>query len=275
MRGGRFCAACPAGFAVLCCFSTRVSVSKWLASDGDRRGRLRPPSLSWKAPLARCLGERAALNLLQTLSGTATRAHHYASLVEGSGVRLLDTRRRCPGCECPRRYAVSCGGGQTHRIGLYDAFLIKENHIAACGSIAAAVREARDIASDLTCEVEVEQFRGAGTGAGCRCRRHHARQLLTIDQLIEAVARATRRMPGQPCWKPRANAQREHPGRHRRHRRGLHLDRRADQGRDGHRPVDVHLHLSRPASQYDRLVASSCWSAPVLLMPPVTPVHLH
>jgi len=103
-------------------------------------------------------GERAALNFLQTLSSVATRARQYADLVEGIGVRLLDTRKTLPGLRLAQKYAVTCGGCDNHRIGLFDAFLIKENHIAACGSIAAAVAAARQIAADKPLEVEVENL---------------------------------------------------------------------------------------------------------------------
>ena len=110
--------------------------------------------------LARSLltAERSALNFLQLLSGTATRCHHYASLVAGTGVKLLDTRKTIPGLRKAQKYAVRCGGCHNHRIGLYDAFLIKENHISACGGIAAAVREARQIAPGKPVEVEVESL---------------------------------------------------------------------------------------------------------------------
>ncbi|WP_123034098.1 carboxylating nicotinate-nucleotide diphosphorylase [Haliea alexandrii] len=100
--------------------------------------------------------ERSALNFLQLLSGTATRCHHYATLVSGTGVRLLDTRKTIPGLRKAQKYAVRCGGCHNHRIGLYDAFLIKENHINACGGIAAAVREAHQVAPGKPVEVEVE-----------------------------------------------------------------------------------------------------------------------
>jgi len=135
----------------------RVALT-WHAADGDR---LAPdqPFLELEGPARSLLtGERAALNLLQTLSATATRTRHYVDLLEGSGVKLLDTRKTLPGLRVAQKYAVSCGGGTNHRIGLYDAFLIKENHISACGGIAAAVKEARSIAKDLTVEVEVETF---------------------------------------------------------------------------------------------------------------------
>lgn len=128
----------------------------WHAADGDA---LAADSvfLELEGPARSLLtGERAALNLLQTLSGTATRARYYTERVADTGVRLLDTRKTLPGLRLAQKYAVTCGGGYNHRIGLYDAFLIKENHIAACGGIAAAVKEARKIARDLPVEVEVE-----------------------------------------------------------------------------------------------------------------------
>ena len=103
-------------------------------------------------------GERTALNFLQILSGTATRARHYAQLVEDTGVRLLDTRKTIPGLRTAQKYAVSCGGCHNHRIGLYDAFLIKENHVTACGSIPAAVERARSQAPGKPVEVEVENL---------------------------------------------------------------------------------------------------------------------
>lgn len=107
-------------------------------------------------------GERTALNFLQLLSGTATRCRHYADLVAGLPVKLLDTRKTIPGLRIAQKYAVRCGGCHNHRIGLFDAFLIKENHIAACGSIAAAVRTARTIAPGKPVEVEVEDLAQLG-----------------------------------------------------------------------------------------------------------------
>lgn len=101
-------------------------------------------------------GERAALNFLQTLSATATLAREYADLAAGSEVKILDTRKTIPGLRLAQKYAVTVGGCHNHRIGLYDAFLIKENHIAACGGIAEAVAQARTIAADKLVEVEVE-----------------------------------------------------------------------------------------------------------------------
>ncbi|RNL60131.1 carboxylating nicotinate-nucleotide diphosphorylase [Zhongshania marina] len=103
-------------------------------------------------------GERTALNFLQLLSGTATICKHYSDLVAHTDVRLLDTRKTIPGLRTAQKYAVTCGGCHNHRIGLYDAFLIKENHIAACGGIAAAILAARDIAPLKPVEVEVENL---------------------------------------------------------------------------------------------------------------------
>jgi len=103
-------------------------------------------------------GERAALNFLQTLSGTATLTSYYVKELSGSNTKLLDTRKTLPGLRSAQKYAVLCGGGVNHRIGLFDAFLIKENHIAACGGIAQAVATAKQNHSDKTVEVEVESM---------------------------------------------------------------------------------------------------------------------
>lgn len=101
-------------------------------------------------------GERTALNFLQTLSGTATRAQRYALAVAGTGAKVLDTRKTLPGLRTAQKYAVRCGGCHNHRMGLYDAILIKENHILAAGSIGQAVATARSVAPGKTVEVEVE-----------------------------------------------------------------------------------------------------------------------
>jgi len=103
-------------------------------------------------------GERTALNFVQTLSGTASISADYAQRLAGTGVQLLDTRKTLPGLRRAQKYAVTCGGCGNHRMGLYDAFLIKENHIAACGSITAAVGRARELAPELPLEVEVENL---------------------------------------------------------------------------------------------------------------------
>lgn len=103
-------------------------------------------------------GERTALNFLQLLSATASSARLYADLVADTPVKLLDTRKTIPGLRTAQKYAVHCGGCYNHRIGLYDAFLIKENHIAACGSIAAAIAQARSNHGDKPVELEVENL---------------------------------------------------------------------------------------------------------------------
>jgi nicotinate-nucleotide pyrophosphorylase (carboxylating) len=103
-------------------------------------------------------GERTALNFVQTLSATATRSARYAQKVAGTKTRVLDTRKTIPGLRMAQKYAVSCGNCTNHRIGLFDAFLIKENHIQACDGISAAVTEARFYNPDLKVEVEVENM---------------------------------------------------------------------------------------------------------------------
>jgi nicotinate-nucleotide pyrophosphorylase (carboxylating) len=102
--------------------------------------------------------ERCALNFLQLLSGTATAAHSYAALLEGTQCRLLDTRKTIPGLRTAQKYAVRAGGGHNHRMGLFDGILIKENHIAAAGSIALAVAAAKRSAGTIPVEVEVENL---------------------------------------------------------------------------------------------------------------------
>ncbi|MBA0217216.1 carboxylating nicotinate-nucleotide diphosphorylase [Pectobacterium brasiliense] len=103
-------------------------------------------------------GERTALNFLQTLSGVATEVSRYVAVLQGTHTRLLDTRKTLPGLRTALKYAVSCGGGDNHRLGLSDAFLIKENHIIAAGSIKNAVEKAQSLRSDVPVEVEVESL---------------------------------------------------------------------------------------------------------------------
>ncbi|ORM70589.1 carboxylating nicotinate-nucleotide diphosphorylase [Pantoea rwandensis] len=102
--------------------------------------------------------ERTALNFVQTLSGVATEVSHYVSLLDGSETQLLDTRKTLPGLRTALKYAVLCGGGNNHRLGLSDAFLIKENHIIACGSVRKAVEKALWLDPDVPVEVEVESL---------------------------------------------------------------------------------------------------------------------
>lgn len=132
--------------------------TEWLHTDGEtvspgtEIGRLTGPA---RAILT---GERTALNFLQTLSGTATVTRAYVDAIAGTGCTLLDTRKTLPGLRAAQKYAVRCGGGRNHRMGLYDAMLIKENHIAAAGGIAAALDEARRNAPGRPVEIEVESL---------------------------------------------------------------------------------------------------------------------
>jgi nicotinate-nucleotide pyrophosphorylase (carboxylating) len=113
-------------------------------------------------------GERTALNFLQLLSATATLTHRYAEALVGTACQILDTRKTIPGLRTAQKYAVRCGGGANHRIGLYDLVLIKENHIAAAGSIAAAVASARSHAPRVRIEVEVETLQQLREGLAAR-----------------------------------------------------------------------------------------------------------
>ncbi len=135
----------------------RIHVA-WQAADGDR---IAPDQLlcTLRGPARPLLtGERTALNFLQLLSGVATLARRFADAVAGSGATILDTRKTLPGLRLAQKYAVRCGGCQNHRIGLFDAVLIKENHIMAAGSISEAIATARRLHPGVTVEVEVENL---------------------------------------------------------------------------------------------------------------------
>lgn len=133
----------------------RIGIT-WHAQEGELAT---PDSVlfSLEGPARSLLtAERTALNFFQCLSGTATLCRHYADLVAGTAVKLLDTRKTLPGLRTAQKYAVTIGGCYNHRIGLFDAFLIKENHITACGSINRAIQQARQTAPSKRVEVEVE-----------------------------------------------------------------------------------------------------------------------
>ena len=135
----------------------RVAVH-WQVADGER---VSPNQVLFhlEGPARSLLsGERSALNFLQMLSGVATHAQQLADQVAQTQVKLLDTRKTLPGLRLAQKYAVTCGGCHNHRIGLYDAFLIKENHIAACGGIAQAISAAHKIAPGKPVEIEVESL---------------------------------------------------------------------------------------------------------------------
>ncbi len=130
----------------------------WFFNDGDRISE-NDKLCELTGPANQLLsGERAALNFLQTLSGTATLVQQYTDSVSDLDVKILDTRKTIPGLRIAQKYAVRCGGGHNHRIGLYDGILIKENHILAAGSIDAAICAAKKIAYDIAVEIEIENF---------------------------------------------------------------------------------------------------------------------
>ncbi|WP_100643106.1 carboxylating nicotinate-nucleotide diphosphorylase [Alteromonas facilis] len=130
----------------------------WHVQDGDVLAANQPLLEVSGSARSILTAERTVMNFLQTLSSTATQTHRYASLLSKTATTLLDTRKTIPSLRMPQKYAVLCGGGKNHRLGLFDAFLIKENHIAACGSIQLAVTKARDIAPGKPVEVEVESI---------------------------------------------------------------------------------------------------------------------
>jgi nicotinate-nucleotide pyrophosphorylase (carboxylating) len=131
----------------------------WSVADGDRLFAGQLVCTLEGNTRALLSGERTALNYLQTLSGTATRARRYADRVSGTQARVLDTRKTIPGLRLQQKYAVTCGGCFNHRIGLYDAILLKENHIHAAGSVSGALRAARNLApAGVSVEVEVESL---------------------------------------------------------------------------------------------------------------------
>jgi nicotinate-nucleotide pyrophosphorylase (carboxylating) len=131
---------------------------EWLAGDGERILTDMPVLRLDGSARPILTGERTALNFLQTLSATATAASRYVEAVAGTPCRILDTRKTLPGLRLAQKYAARCGGAQNHRLGLYDMVLIKENHIIAAGSIAAAVATARRNSPGIPVEVEVESL---------------------------------------------------------------------------------------------------------------------
>ena len=130
----------------------------WRANDGDRIAADQVIFEIAGSARAVLTGERTALNFLQLLSATATAARRFVDAVAGTGCIILDTRKTLPGLRTAQKYAVRCGGAQNHRIGLYDMVLIKENHIAAAGSLSGAIAAARRAAPNLPVEVEVESL---------------------------------------------------------------------------------------------------------------------
>jgi nicotinate-nucleotide pyrophosphorylase (carboxylating) len=157
----------------------------WLAAEGEAVGKNTLLCRLSGAARGLLTGERSALNLLQTLSATATVARQYADAVAGTGCKILDTRKTIPGLRNAQKYAVACGGCHNHRIGLYDGVLIKENHIIAAGSIANAIQTARKLSS-VPVEVEVEsmqEFREAVAAKPDRIMLDN----FSLDDMVAAV----------------------------------------------------------------------------------------
>ena len=187
--------------AVLCgtawfdrCFAKldpAISIT-WQVTDGDRV--VPDQVLCELAGPARALlsGERTALNFLQMLSGVATKARRYADAITGTRAQVVDTRKTLPGLRLAQKFAVKCGGGGNHRLGLYDAILIKENHILAAGSISAAMAAAREVAAAASgrcqfIQVEVEtadELKAALTAGATMILLDN----MSLDQMREAVA---------------------------------------------------------------------------------------
>lgn len=160
---------------------------QWQAKDGESI-EANDTLFTLSGPARSLLtGERAALNFLQLLSGTATRCRAYADIVASTNTRLLDTRKTIPGLRIAQKYAVQCGGCHNHRIGLYDAFLIKENHIHACGGLAAAVSTARQQVPGKPVEVEVESLAELDEAIAAACDRVMLDNF-SLDDMATAVA---------------------------------------------------------------------------------------
>ena len=159
---------------------------EWTARDGDRVSA--DSILCQISGPARAMlsAERTALNFLQTLSGTATTTNHYASRIQHTGCRILDTRKTIPHLRRAQKYAVKCGGGINHRFGLYDAYLIKENHLAASGGIKAAVDRGRELNPRYLLEVEVENLDQLQQAIDAKVDRALLDNF-SVDQLRQAV----------------------------------------------------------------------------------------
>ena len=165
----------------------------WRVQDGDRvPARTVLATLSGRTR-ALVTAERTALNFLQTLSGTATTTAAYVEAVQGTGCTVLDTRKTLPGLRLAQKYAVRCGGGQNHRIGLYDTVMLKENHVRAAGSLTAAIRAARAAQPALPLIVEVETLAQLDEALAEGCER------ILIDDFDAASRReAVRRAKAPP-----------------------------------------------------------------------------
>jgi nicotinate-nucleotide pyrophosphorylase (carboxylating) len=167
---------------------------QWRAADGDRVAAGAVLCQIEGAARSLVTGERTALNFLQTLSGTATATAAYVDAARGTRTTVLDTRKTLPGLRAAQKYAVRVGGGRNHRIGLFDAMLIKENHIAAAGSIAAAVQRARALHPGLLVETEVENFAELREALAAGADRIMLDEF-ELHELAQAVAEVAGRVP--------------------------------------------------------------------------------
>lgn len=169
----------------------RITID-WHLKEGQRCER-HARVFTVKGPARGLLtAERSALNFLQTLSGTATISRDYAELVADTDLRILDTRKTIPGLRLAQKYAVTTGGCHNHRIGLFDAFLIKENHISACGSISEAVRAAQALYPNRPVEVEAETLEQLDEALAAGC------DLIMLDNFsLASLKEAVRRTDGR------------------------------------------------------------------------------
>jgi nicotinate-nucleotide pyrophosphorylase (carboxylating) len=165
----------------------------WRVQDGDRVGAGTVVATLAGRSRALVTAERSSLNFLQTLSGTATVTAEYVDAVRGTGCTILDTRKTLPGLRLAQKYAVRCGGGQNHRIGLYDAVMLKENHVRAAGSLRAAIRAARSAQPSLPLIVEVETLAQLDEALAEGCER-----ILIDDFDAETRREAVRRAKAAP-----------------------------------------------------------------------------
>jgi nicotinate-nucleotide pyrophosphorylase (carboxylating) len=167
---------------------------EWKVGEGERAAAGDTLCLLHGAARSLVTGERSALNFLQTLSATATATAAHVDAIKGSRTKILDTRKTLPGLRQAQKYAVRVGGGTNHRMGLFDAILIKENHIAAAGSIQAAVDEARSLHPGIMVEVEVENFRELREALAAGVDRIMLDEFELVE-LAQAVAEVDGRVP--------------------------------------------------------------------------------
>ena len=204
----------------------------WHAHDGDRV-RANQIVFEIQGPARAVLtGERTALNFLQLLSGTATQTRLFVDAVAGTGCTILDTRKTLPGLRTAQKYAVRCGGAQNLRIGLFDMVLIKENHIAAAGSISAAIAAAKRVSPGLKIEVEVESLAGLEEALAA------APDIVLLDNFDNATMAKAVTITRSRSQDRQARSLRQrhtrHRARHRRYRRRLRVRRLSHQTRARH-----------------------------------------